>query len=163
MSAWSALFIVWVHFCWFLLIVTPSTFHRYLSQPMLYYKLNYIIRLHISGRSLCQNSFMHKGNVLKGFYHIKPFGSLLIHALCIINRVIVIAGDTSPIEVVCHMPLVCEEGGIPYCYTPSKEVCQLYEWSAWWPVFFMFIFFIKVCWAAIAYIITKDLLEHEWA
>ena len=22
----------------------------------------------------------------------------------------------------CHMPLVCEEEGLPYCYTPSKEV-----------------------------------------
>ncbi|XP_013407087.1 H/ACA ribonucleoprotein complex subunit 2-like protein [Lingula anatina] len=35
--------------------------------------------------------------------------------------VIVFAGDTSPVDVICHMPLVCEESNIPYCYTPSKE------------------------------------------
>lgn len=34
---------------------------------------------------------------------------------------IIFAGDTSPIEVICHMPAVCEETDIPYCYTPSKE------------------------------------------
>ncbi|XP_060075498.1 H/ACA ribonucleoprotein complex subunit 2-like protein [Ylistrum balloti] len=35
--------------------------------------------------------------------------------------VIVLAGDVSPVDVICHMPLLCEEGGIPYCYTPSKD------------------------------------------
>lgn len=34
--------------------------------------------------------------------------------------ILVLAGDTSPVEVICHMPLVCEESDIPYCYTPSK-------------------------------------------
>lgn len=37
-------------------------------------------------------------------------------------RLVILAGDTNPIEVICHMPLVCEEKGMPYCYTPSKEV-----------------------------------------
>ena len=35
--------------------------------------------------------------------------------------IIVFAGDTSPIDVLSHMPIVCEEKSIPYCYTPSKE------------------------------------------
>jgi H/ACA ribonucleoprotein complex subunit 2 len=35
--------------------------------------------------------------------------------------IVVIAGDISPIEVVCHMPAVCEEKELPYCYTPSKQ------------------------------------------
>jgi len=35
--------------------------------------------------------------------------------------VVVVAGDTSPIDVVCHMPIVCEDKDLPYCYTPSKE------------------------------------------
>ena len=35
--------------------------------------------------------------------------------------IIVLAGDVSPVDVICHMPLVCEEEGLPYCYTPSKE------------------------------------------
>ncbi|XP_064596291.1 H/ACA ribonucleoprotein complex subunit 2-like protein [Liolophura sinensis] len=37
------------------------------------------------------------------------------------NGLVILAGDTNPIEVICHMPLVCEEKGMPYCYTPSKE------------------------------------------
>lgn len=38
--------------------------------------------------------------------------------------IVVLAGDTSPVDVICHMPIVCEEGDLPYCYTPSKEVCM---------------------------------------
>eukprot|EP00049_Salpingoeca_infusionum_P026086 m.23604 g.23604 ORF g.23604 m.23604 type:complete len:244 (-) comp8520_c0_seq1:1893-2624(-) len=32
-----------------------------------------------------------------------------------------IAGDISPIDVISHMPVLCEEASIPYCYVPSKE------------------------------------------
>lgn len=32
----------------------------------------------------------------------------------------IIAGDVSPVEVICHMPGVCEDKNIPYCYTPSR-------------------------------------------
>ena len=32
------------------------------------------------------------------------------------------AGDISPIDVITHMPLLCEEGKVPYVYVPSKEV-----------------------------------------
>lgn len=35
--------------------------------------------------------------------------------------ILVLAGDVSPIDVISHMPVVCEEAGIPYCYIPSKE------------------------------------------
>lgn len=31
------------------------------------------------------------------------------------------AGDISPIEIMCHLPAVCEEKDIPYCYTPSRK------------------------------------------
>ncbi|PIK58641.1 putative H/ACA ribonucleoprotein complex subunit 2-like protein [Apostichopus japonicus] len=34
---------------------------------------------------------------------------------------VVFAGDVTPIEVMCHLPAVCEEKDIPYCYVPSKE------------------------------------------
>lgn len=33
---------------------------------------------------------------------------------------VVFAGDVTPIEVMCHLPAVCEEKGIPYIYTPSR-------------------------------------------
>ncbi|XP_041368732.1 H/ACA ribonucleoprotein complex subunit 2-like protein [Gigantopelta aegis] len=35
--------------------------------------------------------------------------------------IMVIAGDVSPVDVISHMPLVCEESNIPYCYVPSKD------------------------------------------
>ena len=31
-----------------------------------------------------------------------------------------IAGDISPIDVITHLPILCEENDIPYCYVPSK-------------------------------------------
>lgn len=34
---------------------------------------------------------------------------------------VVIAGDISPIDVITHVPILCEEANVPYCYVPSKE------------------------------------------
>ena len=34
--------------------------------------------------------------------------------------IVVFAGDVTPIEVMCHMPAVCEEKSLPYVYTPSR-------------------------------------------
>ena len=31
------------------------------------------------------------------------------------------AGDISPIDVITHIPVLCEDNEIPYCYVPSKE------------------------------------------
>ncbi|CAK9147878.1 unnamed protein product [Ilex paraguariensis] len=33
----------------------------------------------------------------------------------------VIAGNISPIDVITHVPILCEEADIPYIYLPSKE------------------------------------------
>ena len=33
----------------------------------------------------------------------------------------IIAGDISPIDVICHIPVYCEEKAVPYIYVPSKE------------------------------------------
>ena len=35
--------------------------------------------------------------------------------------IVVIAGDLSPLDVLSHMPIVCEESDIAYCYTPTKR------------------------------------------
>ncbi|KAJ3103039.1 snoRNA-binding protein [Phlyctochytrium bullatum] len=35
--------------------------------------------------------------------------------------VVVIAGDISPIDVITHVPVLCEEAEVPYVYVPSKE------------------------------------------
>jgi len=34
---------------------------------------------------------------------------------------IVLAGNVSPIDIYSHIPAICEEKGLPYIYTPSKE------------------------------------------
>ena len=39
------------------------------------------------------------------------------------NRICVFAGDISPIDVITHMPILCEEANVQYVYVPSKEVC----------------------------------------
>lgn len=33
----------------------------------------------------------------------------------------IFAGDVFPIDIVCHLPAVCEEKDIAYCYTPSRQ------------------------------------------
>lgn len=37
-------------------------------------------------------------------------------------RICLLAGDISPIDVLTHIPIVCEDRNIPYIYVPSKEV-----------------------------------------
>ncbi|KAM6907656.1 H/ACA ribonucleoprotein complex subunit 2-like protein [Xenentodon cancila] len=34
--------------------------------------------------------------------------------------IVVLAGDTLPIDVYCHLPLMCEDRSLPYAYIPSK-------------------------------------------
>ena len=34
---------------------------------------------------------------------------------------VVIAGDVSPIDVISHIPVLCEDNEIPYCYIPSRR------------------------------------------
>lgn len=36
--------------------------------------------------------------------------------------VCVLAGDIAPVDVLSHVPILCEESDIPYIYVPSKEV-----------------------------------------
>jgi large subunit ribosomal protein L7Ae len=36
-------------------------------------------------------------------------------------RLVVIAEDVEPPEVVAHLPILCDERGIPYIYVPSKS------------------------------------------
>lgn len=33
----------------------------------------------------------------------------------------VLAGDISPIDVIAHLPILCEDSAVPYVYVPSKE------------------------------------------
>lgn len=33
---------------------------------------------------------------------------------------VIFAGDVTPVDIMCHLPAVCENKSIPYCYTPSR-------------------------------------------
>ncbi|XP_017774542.1 PREDICTED: H/ACA ribonucleoprotein complex subunit 2-like protein [Nicrophorus vespilloides] len=33
---------------------------------------------------------------------------------------VIFAGDVTPVDIMCHLPAVCEEKDIPYCFTPSR-------------------------------------------
>ncbi|KAL4568070.1 hypothetical protein LXL04_023671 [Taraxacum kok-saghyz] len=37
------------------------------------------------------------------------------------DKVCVIAGNITPIDVITHVPILCEEADIPYVYVTSKE------------------------------------------
>ncbi|XP_067118306.1 H/ACA ribonucleoprotein complex subunit 2-like protein [Centruroides vittatus] len=34
--------------------------------------------------------------------------------------IVVFAGDITPVDMMCHLPAVCEEKNLPYIYTPSR-------------------------------------------
>jgi H/ACA ribonucleoprotein complex subunit 2 len=36
--------------------------------------------------------------------------------------IVMLAGDISPVDVITHIPVYCEENGIPYVYVPQKAV-----------------------------------------
>ena len=38
----------------------------------------------------------------------------------LVAEVVIIAGDTNPIEIVMHLPLLCEDKGVPYIFIPSR-------------------------------------------
>ena len=51
---------------------------------------------------------------------------------------VVFAGDTRPIEVMCHLPIMCEDADVPYCYVPAKQVSlpcvdgESHQSDVWW-------------------------------
>ena len=34
---------------------------------------------------------------------------------------VILAGDVSPIDVITHIPVLCEDNEVPYCYVPSRR------------------------------------------
>eukprot|EP00871_Galdieria_phlegrea_P005392 jgi/Galph1/5854/GphlegSOOS_G4482.1 len=38
-----------------------------------------------------------------------------------ISEFVVLAADTEPLEILLHLPLLCEDKNVPYVYVPSKE------------------------------------------
>ena len=38
---------------------------------------------------------------------------------------VIIAGDISPIDVISHIPVACEDNKVPYAYVPSRFVSSV--------------------------------------
>ncbi|KAJ8665324.1 hypothetical protein QAD02_006986 [Eretmocerus hayati] len=57
----------------------------------------------------------HKGYVRNGLKDVQK------HLRKGETGLVVFAGDVYPVEIMCHLPIVCEDKGIPYCYTPSRQ------------------------------------------
>ncbi len=38
-----------------------------------------------------------------------------------VSSVMIIAGNITPIDVITHIPILCEENNVPYVYVPAKE------------------------------------------
>jgi H/ACA ribonucleoprotein complex subunit 2 len=38
------------------------------------------------------------------------------------NAICVLAGDVSPIDVISHIPILCEKNKMPYIYIPSRQM-----------------------------------------
>jgi U4/U6 small nuclear ribonucleoprotein SNU13 len=38
-----------------------------------------------------------------------------------ITELIIIAADANPLEIVLHLPILCEEKNVPYVFVPSKK------------------------------------------
>ncbi|EEA20652.1 RNA binding protein snu13 [Talaromyces marneffei ATCC 18224] len=36
------------------------------------------------------------------------------------SEIIILAADTTPLAILLHLPLLCEDKNVPYCYVPSK-------------------------------------------
>ncbi|XP_053321613.1 H/ACA ribonucleoprotein complex subunit 2 [Spea bombifrons] len=75
----------------------------------------------LAGRKLtkrlykCVKKAVKQKNIRRGVKEVQKF----------INKgekgIVVLAGDTLPIEVYCHIPVMCEDLNIPYAYVPSKS------------------------------------------
>ena len=45
-----------------------------------------------------------------------------------VDRICVLAADISPIDVISHLPVMCEDENINYCYVPSKVSNTILPW-----------------------------------
>lgn len=62
----------------------------------------------------------------KGIFYFFYLSNVLISIfrcnVCIFfGRLVIFGADVTPVDIICHMPAICEEKDLPYCYTPSRE------------------------------------------
>lgn len=44
-----------------------------------------------------------------------------MHPFLFLPSLVVIAGDISPMDIITHVPILCEDSNVPYIFVPSKE------------------------------------------
>lgn len=64
---------------------------------------------------LVKKSASKKNKLFRGLKNVQAKLRKSPEGLCIL------AGDVTPIEVYCHLPIVCEDRNIPYCFVQSKR------------------------------------------
>ncbi|OXU28654.1 hypothetical protein TSAR_004823 [Trichomalopsis sarcophagae] len=64
---------------------------------------------------LIKKASKHKGYLRNGLKDVQK------HIRKGETGLVIFAGDVYPIEIMCHLPVVCENKNIPYCYTPSRQ------------------------------------------
>ncbi|KAK8949974.1 H/ACA ribonucleoprotein complex subunit 2-like protein [Platanthera guangdongensis] len=72
----------------------------------------------LAGKKLCRRTYKLVRRVF--CVHV-PKGIGKTCSSCLCDGLCVIAGNISPIDVITHVPILCEESDIPYIYVPSKE------------------------------------------
>eukprot|EP00035_Acanthoeca_spectabilis_P020100 m.431150 g.431150 ORF g.431150 m.431150 type:complete len:157 (+) comp17264_c0_seq1:90-560(+) len=80
-----------------------------------------VISKPLATKKLSKKLFKGVGKAAKSktlFRGVKEVGKALRKGK---KGVVIIAGDISPIDVIAHMPVACEEAGVPYVYVPSKQ------------------------------------------
>lgn len=95
--------------------LAPTITLNQIAQPLADDKLSKRLYKLIK-KSSAKKSKLHRGlknvqtKIRKGFC---PDQKTI--ALC------VFAGDVTPVDIYCHLPIVCEDKNIPYCFVPSKR------------------------------------------
>lgn len=64
---------------------------------------------------LLQKSVSKKNSIIRGLKNVQGRIRKGDKGLCIL------AGDVFPIDIYSHLPIVCEDNEIPYCFVPSKR------------------------------------------
>ena len=84
-------------------------FHNAISEPMATGKLQR--RLF----RLVAKAGVKKDKLIRGLKNVQTRLRKGDKGLCIL------AADVTPIEVYCHLPVVCEDQNVPYCFVTSKR------------------------------------------
>lgn len=74
----------------------------------------------MAGRKLSKKLLKLVGHAAKGKALRRGIKEVVLSLRKKDSGIVVLAGDVFPIEVIAHIPVMCEEADIPYCYVPTK-------------------------------------------